>query len=121
MKSFLAKNEEVQQKWLLVDANGAILGRLATKLATILMGKHKPTYTPNVDTGDYVIVLNAEKIKLTGNKKKRNCMIIILFIRVVINISHSLRCWPKIRKRLLSLRLRECFPRALWAIECSRN
>jgi len=70
MKSFLAKNEDVHQKWLLVDAEGAILGRLAAKLATILMGKHKPTYTPHVDTGDYVIVLNAEKIKLTGKKEE---------------------------------------------------
>jgi large subunit ribosomal protein L13 len=70
MKSFLAKNEDVQQKWLLVDADGAILGRLAAKIAPILMGKHKPTYTPHVDTGDYVIVLNAEKIKLTGKKEE---------------------------------------------------
>ncbi len=70
MKSFLAKNETVQQKWLLVDADGAILGRLAAKLATILMGKHKPTYTPHVDTGDFIVVLNAEKIKLTGKKEE---------------------------------------------------
>jgi large subunit ribosomal protein L13 len=70
MKSFLAKNDEVQQKWLLIDADGQILGRLAAKIAPILMGKHKPTYTPNVDTGDFVIVLNAEKIKLTGKKEE---------------------------------------------------
>lgn len=70
MKSFIAKSEDVQQKWLLVDADGAVLGRLAAKIAPILMGKHKPTYTPNVDTGDYVIVLNAEKIKLTGKKEQ---------------------------------------------------
>ena len=68
MKSFMAKNKEVEQKWLLVNADGAILGRMAAKIAPILMGKTKPTYTPHVDTGDYVIVVNAEKIMLTGKK-----------------------------------------------------
>lgn len=68
MKSFMAKKEQVERKWLLIDAQDAILGRMATKIATILMGKHKPTYTPHVDTGDYVIVINAEKIKVSGNK-----------------------------------------------------
>jgi large subunit ribosomal protein L13 len=68
MKSFLAKKGEIEQKWLLVDAEGAILGRMAAKIAPILMGKTKPTYTPNVDVGDYVIVVNADKIKLTGKK-----------------------------------------------------
>ena len=70
MKSFLAKKEDVQHKWLVVDADGAILGRLAAKIAPILMGKTKPIYTPNVDTGDFVIVVNAEKIKVTGNKEE---------------------------------------------------
>ncbi len=68
MKSYMAKNNEVEQKWLLVDANGSILGRMAAKIAPILMGKTKPTYTPHVDTGDYVIVVNAGKIMLTGKK-----------------------------------------------------
>ncbi len=68
MKSFMVKKEHRESKWLLVDADGAILGRMASKIAPILMGKHKPTYTPHVDTGDYVIVVNAEKIKLTGKK-----------------------------------------------------
>ena len=68
MKSFMAKKEEVEQKWLLVDADGAVLGRMAAKIAPILMGKTKPTYTPHVDTGDYVIVVNAEKIKVSGKK-----------------------------------------------------
>ena len=68
MKSFMAKKNEVEQKWLLVNADGAILGRMAAKIAPILMGKTKPTYTPHVDTGDYVIVVNAEKIMLTGKK-----------------------------------------------------
>jgi len=68
MKSFMAKKEELVSKWFLVDADGAILGRLAAKIAPILMGKNKPTYTPYVDTGDYVVVVNAEKIRLTGKK-----------------------------------------------------
>jgi len=68
MKCFMAKNDQVEHKWLLVDADGAVLGRIATKLAMILMGKNKPTYTPHVDMGDFVVVVNAEKIRLTGNK-----------------------------------------------------
>lgn len=68
MKSFMAKKETVDQKWVVVDATDAVLGRMAAKIAPILMGKSKPTYTPYVSTGDYVIVVNAEKIKLTGKK-----------------------------------------------------
>ena len=68
MKSFMAKKGQVDSKWLLVDADGAILGRMASKIAPILMGKTKPTYTPHVDTGDYVVVVNADKIKVTGKK-----------------------------------------------------
>ena len=68
MKSFMAKQGEVGGKWVLVDANGAVLGRMATKIAMILMGKNKPTYTPHVLTGDFVVVVNAEKVKITGQK-----------------------------------------------------
>jgi|SRR5687768_5527136 len=68
MKSYLAKTDEVGGKWHLVDAEGKVLGRLASKLATILMGKHLPTYTPNVVTGDFIVLINAEKVKLTGRK-----------------------------------------------------
>ncbi len=68
MKTFMATKETVQRKWHLVDADGLILGRMAAKIATILMGKDKPTYTPHVDTGDFVIVVNAEKVRLTGRK-----------------------------------------------------
>ncbi len=67
-KTYMAKPGEVEQKWWVVDAEGKILGRLASEIATILMGKHRPTYTPHVDTGDFVIVTNVEKIVLTGNK-----------------------------------------------------
>ena len=68
MKSYIAKPADVQRKWYIVDAEGKTLGRLATEIATILRGKHKPTFTPHIDTGDYVIVVNAEKIKVTGKK-----------------------------------------------------
>lgn len=68
MKTYSAKPHEVDQNWLLVDADGMTLGRMATAIATRLRGKHKPEYTPHVDTGDYVVVINAEKVKVTGNK-----------------------------------------------------
>lgn len=68
MKTFSAKAEEVRHDWLLVDAEGQTLGRLASKIASVLRGKHKPEYTPHTDTGDYVVVVNAEKIAVTGKK-----------------------------------------------------
>ncbi|MCX7883983.1 MAG: 50S ribosomal protein L13 [Caloramator sp.] len=68
MKTYMAKAEDVKRKWYVVDAEGKTLGRMASQIATILRGKHKPTFTPNVDTGDFVIVINAEKVVLTGNK-----------------------------------------------------
>ncbi len=68
MKTFMANNQTVQHGWFVVDASGLTLGRLATQVAILLRGKHKPTYTPHVNCGDNVIVINADKIKLTGNK-----------------------------------------------------
>ena len=70
MRTFQAKTLEITRKWHVLDAKGAILGRLATQAATLLRGKHKPTYTPNLDTGDNVIVINAQDIRLTGKKMK---------------------------------------------------
>jgi large subunit ribosomal protein L13 len=72
MKTFLAKKETVKPKWLLVDAEGQVLGRLAVKLANIIRGRHRPSYTPHVDTGDFVIVINADKVVLTGKKEEQN-------------------------------------------------
>ncbi len=68
MKSFVAKPADVERKWYVIDANGQTLGRLATQVAMILRGKHKPTFTPHVDCGDHVIVINAGKVVLTGKK-----------------------------------------------------
>ncbi len=68
MTTYMAKPGEVERNWFVVDAAGRTLGRLASRIAQVLRGKHKPIYTPHVDTGDFVIVVNADKIKLTGNK-----------------------------------------------------
>ena len=68
MNSYMQKKETVERKWYVIDAEGVTLGRLASKVATILRGKHKATYTPHIDCGDYVIITNCNKVKLTGNK-----------------------------------------------------
>lgn len=68
MKTFMAKPSDVERKWYVLDADGQTLGRLAAEAAYLLRGKHKPTYTPHIDTGDFVIVVNADKVRLTGNK-----------------------------------------------------
>ncbi|HHT9117157.1 MAG TPA: 50S ribosomal protein L13 [Candidatus Hypogeohydataceae bacterium YC38] len=68
MKTFVAKEDSVPKSWYLVDAEGKVLGRMATRIATILQGKHKPQYTPHVDTGDFVVVVNAQKVRVTGKK-----------------------------------------------------
>ena len=70
MKTFSAKAETVERDWFVVDADGKTLGRLATVVASRLRGKHKPEFTPHVDTGDYIVIVNAEKIAVTGNKAK---------------------------------------------------
>ncbi len=70
MKTYLAKKETVQPKWYLIDAEGQVLGRLAVKVANIIRGRNKATYTPHVDTGDFVVVINASKIALTGKKEE---------------------------------------------------
>ena len=68
MKSFIPKEKDMQKRWHVIDADGLVLGRIATKAAILLTGKNKPIYTPFLDTGDHVVIINAEKIKLTGNK-----------------------------------------------------
>ena len=71
MKTYMAKAEEVQRKWYVVDATDMVLGRLASNVANVLRGKNKPTYTPNVDTGDFVIIVNCDKVRLTGKKLEK--------------------------------------------------
>ncbi len=70
MKTFTAKSSDIKRQWLLIDATDKTLGRLATEVAMILRGKNKPEFTPHMDTGDYVIIVNAEKVAVTGNKRK---------------------------------------------------
>jgi large subunit ribosomal protein L13 len=72
MKTFLAKKETVQPKWHLIDAEGQVLGRIAVKAANLIRGRHKASYTPSVDTGDFVVIINAEKVVLTGKKEEQN-------------------------------------------------
>lgn len=71
MKTYTPKATEIERAWWVVDAEGKVLGRLASEIARILRGKHKPMYTPHLDTGDHVVVINAEKIRLTGKKEKQ--------------------------------------------------
>ena len=71
MKTYSAKPSELDKKWLLIDAEGLVLGRLAAIIADRLRGKHKPTYTPHMDCGDHIVVVNAEKVALSGSKKKQ--------------------------------------------------
>jgi len=71
MKTFMANSANVERKWYVVDAKGKTLGRLSSEIAKILRGKHKPTYTPHVDTGDFVIVINAEQVEVTGRKAEQ--------------------------------------------------
>jgi large subunit ribosomal protein L13 len=73
MKTYSAKKEDITQEWYLVDAQDRILGRIATQIANILRGKNKPVFTPYADAGDFVIVTNAEKVRLTGNKLEKKC------------------------------------------------
>ena len=71
MKTYSAKPADIEKKWILIDADGAVLGRLAAQVSMILRGKHKPTYTPHMDCGDNVIIVNAEKVRLTGAKREK--------------------------------------------------
>ena len=71
MKTYSTKVSDIERKWHVIDASGKVLGKLATQVASLLMGKHKPIFSPNLDTGDFVIVLNADKVCVTGNKAKQ--------------------------------------------------
>jgi large subunit ribosomal protein L13 len=108
MKTYHPKKEEIQQKWWLVNAEGKILGRLATEIAVLLRGKNKPQFAPNVDLGDFVVVINAEKIKVTGNKLEDK-----------IYYSHSL--YPgglkeKRLKEMLATKPEEVIKKAVWGM-----
>ena len=86
MKTFVAKPETVKRDWYVVDAEGKTLGRIATEIAHRLRGKHKAEYTPHVDTGDYIIVINAEKVTVTGTNSKIKCTMHTLVSQVVLSL-----------------------------------
>ena len=75
MKTYSPKPRDIERRWYVLDASGAVLGRLATQAASILRGKHKPIYAPHADTGDHVIVINAKEITLSGGKENKNCLL----------------------------------------------
>ena len=87
MKTFLPKVEALDRKWYLVDASSQVLGRLASRIASILMGKEKPTYTDFLDTGDFVVVVNVDKVRLTGKKWDDK----FYFIKIIINIISTIK------------------------------
>lgn len=81
-KTVLPTIDTLDPQWYVIDAAGQRLGRLATEVATILRGKNKPNFTPHMDTGDFVIIINAEKIEVTGRKRSKNCIVVILVVPV---------------------------------------
>ncbi len=110
-KSYLAKPNQAGGRWLLVDAKDKVLGRLAVRLATILMGKHKPTYTPHTLTGDFVVVINADKVKLTGRKAETKTYDRYTYYpsgRKVIPFATMIEKHPE---RVLQLAVRRMLPR----------
>ena len=120
MKTTLAKNESVQRDWKIVDASGKILGRLAVDIANALRGRTKPTYTPHVDTGDYVIVINSDKIKLTGSKEEQKKY---MFYSGYMG-NEKYRSVADFRETaqnsLLLMLLRACYQKINFPVACSR-
>jgi len=121
MSSYVAKPSDIERKWLVIDASGKTLGRLATEVAKLLRGKHKPTYTPFIDTGDYVIVVNASEMVLTGKKLDQKMYrhhsgyaggLKEISYRNLMNNNPE---------KALGLLLRACFPRTLSVARCSRS
>ncbi len=111
-KCYQAKRGEVPRKWYWVDAEGKVLGRLATKLATVLMGKHKPTYTPHVDTGDFVVVTNAEKITLTGRKAEQKKYAAYSYYPGGLKVTPYARLLEKHPDRIIKLAVRRMLPKS---------
>ena len=94
MKTFTATPADIQHDWYVVDADGMVLGRLATEVAQIIRGKHKPTYTPHMDTGDFVIVINARKVRVTGRKAEQKRTSVTPATWVTRGTRRSPTCWP---------------------------
>ncbi|MDL1955732.1 MAG: 50S ribosomal protein L13 [Candidatus Desulfofervidus auxilii] len=111
MKTFMLRKEDVERKWYVVDASGKILGRLASQIAIRLMGKHKPIYTPHVDTGDYIIVINAEKIRLTGKKWEKKLYYRHSGYMGGLKVLTAKQMWEKRPERLIELAVKRMLPK----------
>jgi large subunit ribosomal protein L13 len=121
MKTISAKPAEVVRDWYLVDASGKTLGRLATEIARRLRGKHKPIYTPHVDTGDYIVVVNAEKIHVTGNKANDKMYYRHSGFPGGLKQANFSQLIERARNGCWSMRSRACCPRIRLAAPCSRS
>lgn len=115
-KTWVAKPTEISREWHLVDANGQTLGRMANKIAVLLMGKHKATYTAHTDTGDLLVVTNAEKVQVTGRKNKGKMYQASRATRVAASLSLSKLCKSAIRNKSSCWPFAACCPRPSLAI-----
>ncbi|MGB9698709.1 MAG: 50S ribosomal protein L13 [Thermodesulfobacteriota bacterium] len=111
MATMMAKKDEVKRKWHLVDAKGKTLGRLAARIAILLRGKHKPTFTPHVDTGDFVVVINAEKVVLTGKKWKEKLYIHHSGYPGGLKSISAQKMWEKHPERLITMAVQGMLPK----------
>lgn len=113
-KTVHANKQTVQHKWYVIDAEGEIVGRLCTKIATILRGKNKPSYTPHADAGDFVIVLNADKVRFTGQKCKTKFTDITQVTLVVKRPTRHRNLWLASQMTSWNVRLKACFLKIVW-------
>ena len=120
MRTFSPKQNELNHDWFIIDASGKTLGRMATEIAHRLRGKHKPEYAPHMDNGDYVVVINAEKVKVTGNKGAIKFIILIRDILVGLNQFRLTNFLKKHQKEQFNLPLKVCFQRILWASDVQK-
>ena len=121
MKTYMATPSTIERKWYVVDATDKTLGRLAAEVAKVLRGKHKPTFTPHMDTGDNVIVINAAKVRLTGKKLVQKSTSVIPVIWAVTSIRKPANCWKRILQRWLKWLSAAWFPTIVWAIKSLKN
>jgi len=118
MKTFSAKPHEVQRDWFIVDATDKVLGRVASEVARRLRGKHKPEYTPHVDTGDFIVIVNVEKLRVTGNKAKTKSTTVTRATRAVSTKLRLARCNSVSQSALWKKPLKACCRRVRWATPC---
>jgi ribosomal protein L13 len=115
MKTFSAKPHEVKREWFVVDAEDKVLGRLAAEIAHRLRGKHKPEYTPHVDTGDYIVVVNVDKLRVTGTKALDKSTTVTPVTRAVSTNATSPNCKTSSRNAFWKKPLKACCRRVRWA------